>query len=100
MSAAVEVIVGLTSENIPKPSAPSVVGGNVSFPGGLLLPRPLAAFVGKTCTVPTPRMFHGSAVGPRSHGNDHPRAGEMAGAAHRGRAGRDEHAGPVHVVAF
>src|SRR5262249_8584402 len=49
-----KLIVGLVVEKAGNPSAESVVEKRVRLGGGLELPSPLPALVGKTWTVPTP----------------------------------------------
>jgi hypothetical protein len=54
VSLTVNVRVGLTNENGPKPRADRDVSGRNSELGGDALPSPLVAFVGKICSVTAP----------------------------------------------
>jgi hypothetical protein len=54
-------MVGLTSSKAGKPSAESVVKGNVRLEGGLPLPNPSAASAGKIWTVLVPEISMRSA---------------------------------------
>src|SRR5215813_5651584 len=49
------VMVGLATENEPKPNEESVVVV-ARLSGGVALPSPSAGFVGKICSVPTPEI--------------------------------------------
>jgi hypothetical protein len=56
VSLTVNVRVGFRTENEPNPKADREVSGRNSEVGGDALPSPLAAFVRKICSVPTPAI--------------------------------------------
>src|ERR1700691_4226275 len=91
-----KVMVGLTSSKAGKPSAESVVKGNVRLEGGLPLPNPSAASAGKIWTVLVPEISMRSApqvpvVPPKV-----PR--ESSRVAYRGSSGHGDDACSIHAV--